>query len=173
MHMFMHIFYPKEIPEETTKPCRGLIHVYTKSTMSTTAEQKSCSCTANRCNEQLGPTEHKVSQIAKPFPLQWADQISHKNTALLSVKRQDRLLSYVVCSSLGRAATAIPMAATGDIPLCATWQRVTSGSQAKGSTKNHGLKFHNDLINSLLPVLLLKRTSVDFSNIFYKKQHNS
>lgn len=27
MHMFMHIFYPKEIPEETTKPCRGLIHV--------------------------------------------------------------------------------------------------------------------------------------------------
>lgn len=84
---------------------------------------------------------------------------SQKSLALLSVKHQETLLTYsVVHSSSGRVATAIPMA--GNIPHynCS----VDSQSLAKGSTKKHGVKFHNDLTSSLLPFALLKINSVDF-----------
>lgn len=172
IHTFMHIFYPKEIPEETTQTCGGVIRGCTpRAPRLATAKQRSCLHAAIRVRSGLlssSPGSHRLlscslsggqrrlKQSGKPgIPACW--EASGKPGDLL------------VRSCSHRLAAAIPTA--GNAPGYAAWKGVSGESWAKGGTKNHRVQFRNELTSSLLPSALLKITSVDFKNIFYKTEY--
>lgn len=131
--------------------------------MAAAAEQNTCSCAAISGARALLSWSTRSHGLPSCFlSHKHCGCTSQKNLALLSVKHQETLLSYSVAphSSSGRVAKAIPVAVTSHTTL-QNWS-VNSRSWAKGSTKTHGVKFHNDLTSSLLRFALLKIPSVEF-----------
>lgn len=160
----MHIFYPEEILEETIKSCRGTIipaciwRVLWLQLQNRTVVHVQQSVEQGLCSHGAqGPLDcwavsSSVDTAVAPVRKAW-------HCCLWSTRKHSCLTLWCALP-LTEWLQQFQWLVTSHTTLhnCS----VNSQSWAKGSTKKHGVKFHNDLTSSLLPFALLKIISDDF-----------